>query len=131
KTANIKVAAERIAVGKFINAGQTCVALDYVIIDASINQQFIKAIQSTIHEFYTKHAKNSEDFGRIVNEKHANRLNSLINNTNGEIVYGGETNVTDRYIEPTIVDNVKFDDVLMEDEIFGPILPIMSYDAFG
>ncbi|GAB1613011.1 MULTISPECIES: aldehyde dehydrogenase [Mammaliicoccus] len=131
KTANIKVAAERIAFGKFINAGQTCVAPDYVIIDASIKQQFIKAIQSTIQEFYTKNAKNSEDFGRIVNEKHANRLNSLINNTNGEIVYGGETNVTDRYIEPTIVDNVKFDDVLMEDEIFGPILPIMSYDAFG
>src|SRR5699024_7945061 len=131
KTANIKVAAERIAFGKFINAGQTCVAPDYVIIDASIKQQFIKAIQSTIQEFYTKNAKNSEDFGRIVNEKHANRLNSLINNTNGEIVYGGETNVTDHYIEPTIVDNVKFDDVLMEDEIFGPILPIMSYDAFG
>src|SRR5699024_11662151 len=68
KTANIKVAAERIAFGKFINAGQTCVAPDYVIIDASIKQQFIKAIQSTIQEFYTKNAKNSEDFGRIVNE---------------------------------------------------------------
>ena len=131
KTANIKVAAERIAFGKFINAGQTCVAPDYVIIDASIKQQFIKAIQTTIREFYTSTAQNSEDYGRIVNERHTDRLVNLLNQTNGDIVYGGSSDRENRYIEPTIVDNVKFDDILMEDEIFGPILPIMTYEAFG
>ncbi|MGO2547238.1 aldehyde dehydrogenase [Mammaliicoccus vitulinus] len=131
KTANIKVAAERIAFGKFINAGQTCVAPDYVIIDASIKQQFIKAIQSTIQEFYSKDAKNSADFGRIVNERHTDRLINLLKNTNGDVVYGGNSDLNNCYIDPTIIDNVKYDDVLMEDEIFGPILPIMTYEAFG
>lgn len=131
KTANIKVAAERITFGKFINAGQTCVAPDYVIIDASIKQQFIKAIQTTIRESYTSSAQNSEDYGRIVNERHTDRLVNLLNQTNGDIVYGGSSDRENRYIEPTIVDNVKFDDILMEDEIFGPILPIMTYEAFG
>ncbi|GGI42367.1 aldehyde dehydrogenase [Mammaliicoccus stepanovicii] len=131
RTANIKVAAERIAFGKFINAGQTCVAPDYILIDASIKQQFIKAIQSTIQEFYSQNPQKSNDYGRIINEKHTKRLHQLLENTNGDIVYGGTTDFTDRYVEPTIVDNVKFDDILMEDEIFGPILPIMSYDAFG
>ncbi|MFP4811211.1 aldehyde dehydrogenase [Mammaliicoccus sciuri] len=131
KTANIKVAAERIAFGKFINAGQTCVAPDYIIIDASIKQQFIKAIQTTIREFYTSTAQNSEDYGRIVNDRHTDRLVNLLNQTNGDIVYGGSSDRDTRYVEPTIVDNVKFDDILMEDEIFGPILPIMTYEAFG
>ncbi len=131
RTANIKVAAERIAFGKFINAGQTCVAPDYVIIDASIKEPFIKAIQSTIKEFYSNDPKNSDDFGRIVNENHTERLSELINHTNGDIVHGGSVDISDRYIEPTIVDNIKFDDVLMQEEIFGPILPVMSYESFG
>ncbi|MEB7725039.1 aldehyde dehydrogenase [Mammaliicoccus fleurettii] len=131
KTANIKVAAERIAFGKFINAGQTCVAPDYVIIDASIKQQFVKALQSTIQEFYSKNAQDSEDFGRVVNERHTDRLIHLLENTNGDIVYGGTSDLDHCYIEPTVIDNVKFDDILMEDEIFGPILPIMTYEAFG
>ncbi|PTI89735.1 aldehyde dehydrogenase family protein, partial [Mammaliicoccus vitulinus] len=100
KTANIKVAAERIAFGKFINAGQTCVAPDYVIIDASIKQQFIKAIQSTIQEFYSKDAKNSADFGRIVNERHTDRLINLLKNTNGDVVYGGNSDLNNCYIDP-------------------------------
>ncbi|WP_323704342.1 aldehyde dehydrogenase [Mammaliicoccus sp. Dog046] len=131
KTANIKVAAERIAFGKYINAGQTCVAPDYVLIDACIKQQFINAVKSTIQEFYSKDAKNSDDFGRIVNEAHTQRLSNLINETSGDIVYGGNSDESTRYIEPTVVDNVKFDDILMEDEIFGPILPIMTYESFG
>lgn len=131
KTANIKVAAERIAFGKYINAGQTCVAPDYVLIDACIKQQFINAVKSTIQEFYSKDAQNSDDFGRIVNESHTQRLSNLINKTNGDIVYGGNSDESARYIEPTVVDNVKFDDILMEDEIFGPILPIMTYESFG
>lgn len=131
KTANIKVAAERIAFGKFINAGQTCVAPDYVIIDISIKQQFIKAIQSTIKEFYSKDAKNSQDYGRIVNIEHTQRLQNLISQSNGDIVCGGNSDIDERYIEPTVISNIKYDDILMEDEIFGPILPIISYDSFG
>ncbi|TDM00703.1 aldehyde dehydrogenase [Macrococcus carouselicus] len=128
KTANIKVAAERIAFGKFMNTGQTCVAPDYLLIDREVKDQFIKAMRSTIKDFYGKNPQNSEDYGRIVNERHFDRLNELLKSAENDIVIGGETDRAARYIAPTLIDNVGLDDELMKEEIFGPLLPIVAFD---
>lgn len=127
KTANLKVASERICFGKFLNAGQTCVAPDYILIDETVKSDFIEALQKTLIEFYSKNPQSSPDFGRIVNLKHFNRLNQLIESHRHQIVYGGETDQNDLYIAPTIMHQVTSDDLIMQEEIFGPILPILSY----
>lgn len=127
KTANLKVAAERIAFGKFMNAGQTCVAPDYVLIDESIKDKFISAMQSTITDFYTKTPETSPDFGRIVNDKHFNRLISLLNDAEKNIVIGGQHDASELYIAPTLLKDVKSTQKIMHEEIFGPLLPIISY----
>ncbi len=127
KSANLKVASERICFGKFINAGQTCVAPDYVLIDETVKADFIKALTTTIREFYGRAPRESEDFGRIVNGRHFNRLAQLIQTHEAKIILGGETDATDRYIAPTLIDNVVSSDAIMAEEIFGPILPIMTY----
>lgn len=127
KTANLKVASERICFGKFLNAGQTCVAPDYILIDESVREDFIKSLQNTIIEFYGKNPQMSEDLGRIVNTKHFKRLENLLLNHKSQIVHGGQTDPQTRYIAPTIIDCVKSTDLIMQDEIFGPLLPIMSY----
>lgn len=128
ETANIKVAAERIAFGKFMNAGQTCIAPDYVLIDRKVKEQFIKAMRSTLKDFYGKDAQTSADYGRIVNERHFDRLDALRQSAENDIVIGGETDRTERYIAPTLIDNVQLDDKIMEEEIFGPLLPIVTFD---
>ena len=110
-----------------MNAGQTCVAPDYVLIDETVKADFIKALTTTIREFYGRAPHESEDFGRIVNERHFNRLAQLIQTHETKIILGGETDATDRYIAPTLIDNVVASDAIMADEIFGPILPIMTY----
>lgn len=125
-TANIKVAAERIAFGKFMNAGQTCVAPDYILIDRRVKDKFIQALVSTIEDFYGNNPEVSKDFGRIVNERHFNRLKALLED--GYIVEGGETNESTRYIAPTILDHVSLNDAIMQEEIFGPILPIITFN---
>lgn len=129
ETANLKVASERIAMGKFTNAGQTCVAPDYIVIQKSVQDEFIQALRKTIEEFYGKDPENSPDFGRIVNHKHFARLQHLLQDSTGDIVIGGEVNAESRYVAPTIVKDVKTEDPLMQEEIFGPILPLLSYDS--
>lgn len=130
QTANLKVSSERISFGKFTNAGQTCVAPDYILIDRKVKNDFIKALKQTITEFYGENIKESPDFGRIVNQKHFNRLNELLETHESKTIFGGKSFEEDLYIEPTLIDNVNLQDKVMQEEIFGPILPIITYDDF-
>ncbi|MCD8916093.1 aldehyde dehydrogenase [Staphylococcus simulans] len=130
ETANLKVASERVALGKFINAGQTCVAPDYVLIHESVQEEFIKALQGTINEFYGKEPDKSSDYGRIVNARHFDRLQALIDDNKDQIVIGGQTHAPSRYIAPTIIKDVHADNPTMQEEIFGPILPLLTYQTF-
>ena len=129
-TANIKVASERISFGKFSNAGQTCVAPDYILVQRKVKNDLIKALKKTITEFYGENIEKSPDFGRIVNQKHFNRLNDLIQIHKDNVVFGGNSSKEDLYIEPTLLDNITNDNKIMKEELFGPILPIITYDNF-
>lgn len=126
KDTNLALTAKRIAWGKFLNAGQTCVAPDYLLIDKNIKQEFINAMGKYIKEFYGNEPQKSPDFPRIVNEIHFERLSKYLEK--GNILIGGQTDKKDCYIAPTLIDNVNWDDPIMQDEIFGPILPMIEYD---
>lgn len=130
ESANIKVASERICFGKFTNAGQTCVAPDYLLVNRKVKDELISALKKTITEFYGTNIQDSPDFGRIVNKKHYHRLNELLNIHHSEITFGGQTDIDENFIAPTILDGTTFDSKIMENEIFGPILPIIAYDDF-
>ncbi|OAH57852.1 aldehyde dehydrogenase [Domibacillus aminovorans] len=125
-SADLKQAAKRIAWGKFSNAGQTCIAPDYVLVHQNVKSAFLKELTLSMFDFYGADPQKSQDFGRIVNEKQFDRLQTILQKTNGKIVQGGGTDRDDVYIEPTIVE-AGWDDPLMEDEIFGPILPVLTY----
>ncbi|HHW5301699.1 TPA: aldehyde dehydrogenase [Staphylococcus aureus] len=129
ETANIKVASERICFGKFTNAGQTCVAPDYILVHESVKDDLITALSKTLREFYGQNIQQSPDYGRIVNLKHYHRLTSLLNSTQMNIVFGGHSDEDERYIEPTLLDHVTNDSAIMQEEIFGPILPILTYQS--
>ena len=119
-------AAKRIAWGKFINAGQTCIAPDYILVDAEVKDEFVVQLKKAILELYGENPAVSPDYARIVNQRQLDRLKGLLSSAN--IVVGGEVNDADRYLAPTVLDNVKWSDGVMESEIFGPILPILTYD---
>jgi len=121
ETANIEVAARRIAFGKFINAGQSCIAPDYIYVHEAIYDKFSLAIKKVIESMY----KNKESFGRIVNNRHFDRLTKLIDVD--KVLYGNETSKEQLYIGPTVLKDVTWDDPVMKDEIFGPILPLLKY----
>lgn len=123
ETADLKMAAKRIVWGKFINAGQTCIAPDYIICHESIKDEFEKLAIEQIKKFYYSNDVLTSDFPFIINEKHFERINGLINKE--KVVFGGKTN--GRTIEPTVLDNVSYEDSVMSMEIFGPILPILTY----
>jgi len=125
KNANIDVTARRIAWGKFLNAGQTCVAPDYVLVHPDKEEELVAKIGEAIRAFYGDRPSETADFARIVNEKHHRRLAGLLKES-GDVVFGGELVEDDCYIAPTVVRNVKPDSPLMSEEIFGPILPILS-----
>ena len=127
ESADLDVAAKRIVYGKFFNAGQTCVAPYFVLVHDHVHDALINRMVSMIREFYGDDPKQSPDFARIVNERHHARLTRLLGNT--DVVTGGETDVSDRYIAPTILKNVKEDDAVMQEEIFGPILPVISVSS--
>ncbi len=126
-SADIALAAKRIVWGKFINAGQTCIAPDYVLVDSKIKGQLVEALQIEIEKAYGKNTAQSPDFTRIVNEIHFDRLKNLLENQT--ITYGGITDADDHFISPTLVNEPSLESALMQDEIFGPILPIISYQA--
>jgi len=125
--ANVKAAAKRIAWGKFMNAGQTCIAPDYVYVHESVEPLFIEEISKNLTEFYGILPINSPDYGRVVNDRHFERLISLIDQS--KVVIGGQFDSESRYIAPTVMRNVTWDDEVMKDEIFGPILPVLSYKS--
>ncbi|HHW5501628.1 TPA: aldehyde dehydrogenase [Staphylococcus aureus] len=129
ETANIKVASERMCFGKFTNAGQTCVAPDYILVHESVKDDLITALSKTLREFYGQNIQQSPDYGRIVNLKHYHRLTSLLNSAQMNIVFGGHSDEDERYIEPTLLDHVTNDSAIMQEEIFGPILPILTYQS--
>ncbi|PWK20867.1 aldehyde dehydrogenase family protein [Xanthomarina spongicola] len=130
ETANINNAIENLVWGKHINNGQTCIAPDYVWIHESVKGSFIEAYKKKLEVYYTSDVSTSDSYCRIVNNKHYNRLVSYIENakeTDATIELGGHYNSNDNYIEPTVISNLKDDTLLMQEEIFGPILPIKTY----
>ncbi|SHH44891.1 aldehyde dehydrogenase (NAD+) [Caloranaerobacter azorensis DSM 13643] len=124
--ADVELAAKRIVWGKFLNAGQTCVAPDYLYLHKNIKDDFIKNAIKFIKEFFGENPLKSEDYPRIVNIKHFNRLKNLLKD--GDVLYGGDFNEEKLYIAPTIIDNITWEDSIMQEEIFGPILPILMFE---
>ncbi|BDB01027.1 aldehyde dehydrogenase [Clostridium botulinum] len=126
KDANIDLAARRIAWGKFLNAGQTCVAPDYLVVHRNIKEKLISSIEDYIVEFFGENTFESEDYPRIINERHFKRLEGYLKE--GKIVSGGNTDINNLYIEPTIIEGINFENRIMEEEIFGPIFPVIEFE---
>ncbi|WP_429373285.1 aldehyde dehydrogenase [Paenibacillus sp. DS2015] len=127
RTANLEIAAKRIIWGKLLNTGQTCVAPDYVLVHTDIKEALISKMKEVITSFYGSDALHSADYGRIINERQFDRLVSIIEQDQANLLYGGRSVKEELYIEPTLLEAVSWDDAAMLDEIFGPILPIMAY----
>ncbi len=124
-TAKIPLAAKRIVFGKYLNCGQTCVAPDFILCQESIKDSFLKAVRQEIEAQYGKNPLENDDYGKIINEKHFDRLLSLIDPA--KVVHGGNANRATLQIAPTVMDNVSWTDAIMGEEIFGPIMPILTY----
>lgn len=128
KSANLDVIVDRLLFGKFVNVGQTCVAPDYVLVNKEIKEKFIERIKVVINNFYGNDIIESKDYGRIASERHFDRLVNLIEYDREKIVFGGNYNKEKLFIEPTVLSDVSYEDKVMEEEIFGPILPILEYE---
>ena len=126
ENADVRLAAKRIIWGKTINAGQTCVAPDYVVVHQQVKKAFIQEVCNVLEEFYGTRIEKSDSYARIVNEKHFIRLADLMEETQDEWLFGGEMNPDDLYIKPTLLE-ASWKSAAMEEEIFGPILPVISY----
>ena len=132
-SAKLKLAAKRIVFGKLLNCGQTCVAPDYVLCEASVKDALVKEICAEIQKQFGENPLQNPDYGKIINEKHFERLCGLIETSHlakDEIIFGGSSNPATLQISPTVLDNVTWDNTVMQEEIFGPILPILTYDKF-
>jgi len=125
ETANLKVASKRIVFGKFLNCGQTCIAPDFILVHESVKKDFTDKIIERIRKIYNEDVENSENYSRIINKKHFSRLIKLLEKD--KIIYGGKNNPNSNFIEPTLIDGSNFNSSLMKEEIFGPILPVVSY----
>lgn len=127
ETANLKLAAKRIVWGKFINAGQTCIAPDYILIQKNMKVNFITFLIDEIIKAYGKKLDKSPDFARIINTKNFLRLDSMIERE--KVIFGGETDANKLFISPTLIEEPALDSPVMKEEIFGPILPILTYET--
>lgn len=125
ETADLRTAAKRIVWGKFLNAGQTCMAPDYVLVQHSVKKKLIHYIIRQIQKMYGAEPLENEEYPAIINQRHFKRISGLINEN--KVIYGGKTDSTTLRIEPTVMDGITWDDAVMKEEIFGPVLPIMSY----
>jgi aldehyde dehydrogenase (NAD+) len=126
--ARLDYAAKRIAWGKFLNGGQTCVSPDYVLIDKRVKDLFLELITKEINLFYSDNPEASDNYARVISCENVERLSKLMNC--GQIIAGGITNSELRYVAPTIINNVKPDDPIMKEEIFGPVLPVIDFENF-
>ena len=126
--AKVKVAGRRIALTKFSNAGQMCVAPDYVLVHAGIKEKFVEALKDSLVKFFSKDPSTDYSYGKIINEKQFHRLVSYLGD--GTVVHGGGHDINKLYVEPTIIEGVSPDSPIMKDEIFGPILPVISFETF-
>lgn len=126
--AKISVAAKRIAIATFSNAGQMCVAPDYVLVHQLVKEKFIEELKQVVQKFFSEDPSSNYNYGKIVNEKQLSRLVNYLQQ--GKIVYGGKYNASSLYIEPTIIEDVPANSGIMKEEIFGPVLPILSFSSF-
>lgn len=127
--ANIDQAAKRIVFGKFMNAGQTCIAPDFALVHQANKQRFQTQFEKYVHQFYGKNPQQSPDYARIINRRHFDRLNALLKSSH--IIFGGQCDPADLYVAPTLVDNPALEDPVMQEEIFGPILPLLVFDDWS
>lgn len=127
RTADLSIAAKRIAFGKYLNCGQTCVAPDYVLIDPAVKDEFLARLKKEITAMYGEAPLDNPNYGKIINQKHFDRLCTLIDPE--KVVIGGERDTDGLRIAPTVMDGVTADDAVMGEEIFGPILPVLTYDS--
>uniref|UniRef100_A0A914XQ08 Aldehyde dehydrogenase domain-containing protein n=1 Tax=Plectus sambesii TaxID=2011161 RepID=A0A914XQ08_9BILA len=125
KDADIEIAGKRIAWGKWLNCGQTCLAPDYILTTAEVKPKLVAAMKKAVDSFYEGNPKTHNDYARVINDRHFERLSTLLDKTEGTVLMGGERDKSDLYIQPTILD-VKATDAFMKDEIFGPVLPIVT-----
>ena len=123
---NLEVAARRIVFGKFINAGQTCIAPDYLLVHSSNKVKLLELTEKYLIRFYGVDPRKSPDYARIINMRHFNRLQPLLEK--GDVIIGGQSDPQDLYIAPTVITNLSWADSIMQDEIFGPILPVLEFD---
>lgn len=125
QNANLTIAAKRIVVTKFSNCGQMCVAPDYILVHESVKQQLVDELIQKILAFYGENPQQNEGYGKMINARQLNRVKQYI--TQGKIIYGGKIEEENLYIQPTLIEDVKLDSAIMQDEIFGPVLPILTY----
>ena len=123
ETANLRFSARRVAFGKWINAGQTCIAPDYIYVQSSVKEAFIKELKQVLHEMQL----NAESLGKIIHKGHFDRLTKMIDPA--KVIHGNDTHAPSLYISPTLMDQVSWSDPIMQEEIFGPILPILSFET--
>ena len=128
RTAKLELAAKRIVFGKFLNCGQTCVAPDYILCHSSVKDRLVAELRKQAVKQYGEDPLQNADYGKIINEKHFDRICGLIDHN--KVVLGGHSNRETRQIAPTILDNVTWEDAVMQEEIFGPLLPILTFDEF-
>ncbi len=126
ETANIKHAAQEIVWAKFLNAGQVCIAPDFLVVHESVHDAFVEALINTIQTYFGDDPSKSPDYGRIINDAHFQRLLQLLDQAS--VAHGGRYHEKNRYIEPTLIDHARFTDAIMQEEIFGPLLPILTYN---
>ena len=127
KSANLKLAARRIVFGKYLNCGQTCVAPDYIYCHEDVKEEFLSLVQKQIRKQFGKTPLDNHNYGKIINEKHFNRIQKLMDPD--KIAWGGTVRQETLQIEPTVMDNVTFEDAVMQEEIFGPVLPILTFTS--
>lgn len=128
KSAKIKLAARRFVFAKFLNCGQTCVAPDYVLCHESVKDEFIKEVKREIKRQYGADPINNPDYGKIINKKHFDRINGLVDRD--KVVFGGRSDASSLKIEPTVMDGVTYSDAVMGEEIFGPLVPVLTFESY-
>jgi aldehyde dehydrogenase (NAD+) len=128
-SADLDVAARRIVWGKFLNVGQTCIAPDYVLADRQVRDELVDKLVTTVHDFYGADPKASASLGRIVSDRHLQRLQGLLDQGAGTVATGGQVDAATRYVAPTITVDPPLESPVMQEEIFGPILPVLAVDG--